>query len=837
MRDFFTGLFESNFVPHGQAYLMRPEIIWVHVISDALIALAYFSILIALAYFLRKRSDLGHRGMFVLFGFFVFACGVVHLMEIWSVWHGTFRLVGLIKAVTGVASVAMAIMLVKVVPQALALPAPDELDQARLALQGEITERERARSSWSAAHDDLKRQIDEQATELRGAKQGLAAERAAVTRLHELGLRLMAPRELQPLLEEVMTGTIALQNADFGTLQLSNPGTQSMEVVAHRGFPKDAPDDFKRISESSVPWGDALRAGECVLIEDVLTDRGFEPHWAIAASAGFRSVQFTPLIDRTGGLMGIVSTHFRQPHPPVERDMRLTGLYARQAAEMIERKRAETAMTENDRRFRQLIRGLNDYAIFMLDPAGRLVTWNVGAECIVGFDAQEALGKHFSLLYEPGDTERPGEAMRLTVAEGRFEDETLRIRKDGSQYWSHMVLTPLKDDAGALLGFAGVIRDVTERKQAEDELRRNEAYLSEAQKLSQTGSWGWDVPAGSVFWSEETFRIFGVNPRDVKPSYQLFLQVVHPEDRATVEQAFEKAERESQKVKIEFRIVLPDGSTKHVRSISHPVSKELGLAGFAGAVVDVTQQKLAEEAFDNARAELARVTRLTIEQHAASIGNEIGKSLEAIASNGAFCFRLAEATRALPYEAREPLLNIVKDANRASEVIERVRENTRRSSRDRVLLQAGDLVLDVLELASRDLKQNGISVQTEFAENLPKFLGNRIELQQALINLIANAIEAMNSESHERRVLTIRTAQDTLDGKKAVLIAVQDCGIGFDPEQKDRMFDAFYSTKANGMGMGLPISRGMVEAHGGRLAASANVGRGATFTCILPAAD
>ncbi|MGC2579484.1 MAG: hypothetical protein WA376_18110, partial [Terrimicrobiaceae bacterium] len=125
MRDFFKGLFDSDFVPHGQAYLMRPEIIWVHVISDALIALAYFSILIALAYFLRKRSDLGHRGMFVLFGFFVFACGVVHLMEIWSVWHGTFRLVGLIKAVTGVASVAMAIMLVKVVPQALALPAPD----------------------------------------------------------------------------------------------------------------------------------------------------------------------------------------------------------------------------------------------------------------------------------------------------------------------------------------------------------------------------------------------------------------------------------------------------------------------------------------------------------------------------------------------------------------------------------------------------------------------------------------------------------------------------------------------------------------------------------------
>jgi hypothetical protein len=147
MLDFFQRLFESDFTPQGQAYLMRPEIIWLHVISDGLIALAYLLVLITLAYFLRKRSDLPHRGMFVLFGLFVLACAVAHLLEIWSVWHGTFRLVGVVKAVTGLAAVATAVMLAKLVPEALALPTPEDLEQADLVL-GERKVREGQRAKF-----------------------------------------------------------------------------------------------------------------------------------------------------------------------------------------------------------------------------------------------------------------------------------------------------------------------------------------------------------------------------------------------------------------------------------------------------------------------------------------------------------------------------------------------------------------------------------------------------------------------------------------------------------------------------------------------------------------
>lgn len=833
MIDFFKRLFDSDFIPHGQAYLMRPEIIWLHVVADASIALAYFSILITLAYFVRNRRDLPHRGMFVLFGFFVFACGAAHLMEIWSVWHGTFRLAGVVKAVTGVASVATAIVLVRLVPRALTLPASEELRQARSALESEVAERERAQGLLSTANDSLKLQIDERAAESHAAKDELTAELQAMSRLHQFSMRSLETSELQPLLEGVLEATMTIQNADFGTLQLYNPKSRALEVVAHRGFRQEFLDHLRSESEKRADFG--CDEGKRV-IEDVLTDPEFEPYRAVAASAGFRALQSTPLCHDNGEPLGVISTHFRQPHRPSERELRLTSLCAQQAARLIERKHAEKAKIESDLRLRQLIEGVKEYAIFMLDPAGRVVTWNEGAECIEGFRAQEILGEHLSTLYEPRDVElgKPSEAIRLASEEGRFEDEALHVRKDGSRFWANMVLTALKDESGTLGGFAAVTRDVTERKQGEEELRRSESYLTEAEKLSQTGSWGWNAPAEEMFWSRETFRIFGVDSRDVKPSYQLLLQFVHPEDRALAKRTLESANRDESEFKIEFRIVLPDGSIKHIRSLGHPSAKESGLAGVVGAVIDVTEQKLAEGVFNKAQAEFAHLVRLTMGEFAASLAHEISQPLEAITNNGNFCARLAEATHASPYEGREALLEIIRDANRVGAVIARAQENTRKSSPEMVALEVRELVFDVLALAGHELKQNRIAIQTKLAEDLPRLFGDRSELQQVLLNLIMNAIEAMSTETDERRLLTISAARDKLDGQGAVRIAVQDSGTGLVPEAIERLFDAFYSTKPNHMGMGLRICRAIVEAHGGRLWATANAGPGATFLCALP---
>ena len=839
MTDFFKRLFDSDFAPHGQAFVGQPETLWVHVVADALIALTYLLILVALTSFLRNRAGLSGRGAFALFAFFVFACAVTHLMEIWSIWHGTFRLVGVVKAVTGVAGIVTAVLLLKSIPDALNLPSPEELHAATSMLESEQSDRERERTSWSREREALRREVDAGARELEKARTALADEQTMASRLHELELRLLVPRELRPLCHEVLTSMIGLQNADMGSLQLLDAEKGTPEVLAQHGFEPDVPEKLRDISWTNSVWNEALRRGESVIIEDVLADAAFEPHWAVAAAAGFRAMQLTPLIDQEREFMGVVSTHFRLQRQPSERDTRYARLYAEQAAKTVERQRALTAQSERDLRLRQLLGGLSEFGVFMLDPAGKVVTWNKGAERISGWEASEILGKHFSLLFEPEEreAEKPGEAMRRAVAEGRFEDQASRVRKDEGRYWSHLVLTPLNDDAGDLQGFAGAIRDVTEQKQAEDELRLSEAYLAEAEKLSQTGSWGWNVGSGEVYWSKETFRIFGVNPGDVKPSYQLFLQFVHPEDRAFVEQTLEKAKSETSDFKIEFRILRSDGSTRHLRTIGHPVLEKSLLAEFSGAIIDITEQKVTERVFRNVQAEFARVARLTIEEYASSIAREIDESLEAIAKNGDFCFRLAEATRALPFESREPLLNIVKDAAHAKEILARARESSGQSSKEFTPLEPGDLVLDVLALATRDLRQHRITVRTELAEDLPKVSGDRIELQQALFNVVSNAIEAMIGETDDKRILMVRTARDTLDGKGAVRIDVEDSGPGFDPTQKDRLFDPFYSTKPKSMGMGLRISRAIVEAHGGRLSASANAGPGATFTCVLPVAE
>ena len=839
MTDFFKRLLDSDYAPHGQAFVGQPELLWIHVVSDALIALTYLLILIALTSFVKNRAGLSLRGLFALAAFFLFACAVTHLMEIWSVWHGTFRLFGMIKAITGVAGIATAVLLLRAIPDALSLPSSEELNLARSMLESEKTERERERTSWSGDRQKLRREIDAGTRELQTARTALTDEQAMAGRLHELELRLLAPRDLRPLCHEVVTSMIELQKADMGSLQLSDAEKGTLEVLAHHGFEHDVPEKLRDISSTTPIWNESLRRGDNVVVEDVLADAAFEPHWAVAASAGFRAMQLTPLINQDKEFIGVVSTHFRVQRQPSERETSYAHRYAEKAAETIARQRALTAQSERDLRLRQLIDGLNELGLFMLDPAGKIVSWNKGAERITGREAPQILGRHFSLLFEPQEreAEKAGEAMRRAVTEGRFEEQVSGVRKDGERYWSNLILTPLNDDAGALQGFAGAIRDVTEQKQAADELRLSEAYLVEAEKLSQTGSWGWNVDSGEVYWSQETFRIFGVNPGDVKPSYQLFLQFVHPEDRVFVEQTLEKAKSETTDFKIEFRIVLSDGSTRDLRSIGHPVREKSPLAEFSGAIIDITEQKVTEKVFRNVQAEFSRVARLTIEEYASSIAREIDGSLEAIAKNGDFCFRLAEATRALPYESREPLLNIVKDAAHAKEILARTRESAGHPSREFTPLEPGDLLLDVLALASRDLRQHRITVRTEFAEDLPNVSGDRIELQQALFNVMINAIEAMTAETGDKRILTVRTARDTLDGKRAVRIDVEDTGAGFDPAEKDRLFDPFYSTKPKSMGMGLRISRSIVEAHGGRLSASANAGSGATFTCVLPSTE
>jgi PAS domain S-box-containing protein len=371
-----------------------------------------------------------------------------------------------------------------------------------------------------------------------------------------------------------------------------------------------------------------------------------------------------------------------------------------------------------------------------------------------------------------------------------------------------------------------------ERKHAEDKLRRSETYLVEGERLSHTGSWALNISSGEVFWSQEIYRIFGLDSGTALNT-DLLTQFHHPEDRLFVKQTIDTAIREGRDFEMDSRIVLPDGSVKHVHTVGHPVFNESGeLTEFIGVVMDTTERKRSEEALREAQAELARVARATtMGELTASIAHEVNQPLAAVVANANACLRWLAAEAPDLNEARAAAQRIVRDGNRASDVIARIRGFLRKGEPVTVQLGVNEVVREIIMLTQGEVLRRDASLLTELADGLPAVSADRVQLQQLLLNLMMNALDAMSAVTDRPRVLRIRTS--TYESA-AILVAFRDSGVGLNPEQMERLFEAFYTTKPEGMGMGLSISRSIVEMHGGRLWATPNDGPGATFQFTLP---
>ena len=376
------------------------------------------------------------------------------------------------------------------------------------------------------------------------------------------------------------------------------------------------------------------------------------------------------------------------------------------------------------------------------------------------------------------------------------------------------------------------LRTREERKHAEDRLRRSESYLAEGERLSHTGSWALNICSGELFWSQENYRIFGLDS-GAPLNRDLLTQFDHPEDRLFVKQTIDAAICEGRDFEMDSRIVLPNGSVKHVHTVGHPVFNESGdLTEFIGVVMDTTERKRSEEALREAQAELARVARATtMGELTASIAHEVNQPLAAVVTNASACLRWLAAETPNLDEARAATQGIVRDANRASDVIARIRGFLKKGEPVRVKLSVNDVVREIIMLTHGEVLRREASLLTELADRLPAVSADRVQLQQLLLNLIMNALDAMRAVTDRPRVLRIRTS--TCESAE-ILVALRDSGIGLNPEQMERLFEAFYTTKAEGMGMGLSISRSIVERHGGRLWATPNDGYGATFQFTLP---
>ncbi len=371
-------------------------------------------------------------------------------------------------------------------------------------------------------------------------------------------------------------------------------------------------------------------------------------------------------------------------------------------------------------------------------------------------------------------------------------------------------------------------RDELEAKVAERtaELQRSEAYLAEAQRLSHIGSFGWNIGSGKIYWSEEMFRIFECG-RSHQPTVDFVLQRTHPQDRAMVRQTIDRTRRDRKDLDFEHRLLLPDGQIKRVHIVGHPAFDEAGdFVEFVGTVSDVTERRQAEEEWQ-AIAHAHRIT--TMGQLTASIAHEIKQPIAAAVINAEAALRWVDRKPPDLQEVRDALCRIVKDGRRAGEVLGGIRALIAKAPRkDR--LDINSMILEVIALTRGEMHRNGVALRTQLAPDLPLVQGDRVQLQQVMLNLILNAVEALSEISEGSRDLLISSE----GGGDRVGVAVRDSGPGLSPQSANRLFEAFYTTKPEGMGMGLAICRSIIEAHGGRLWATANEPRGAMFQFTLP---
>jgi len=502
-----------------------------------------------------------------------------------------------------------------------------------------------------------------------------------------------------------------------------------------------------------------------------------------------------------------------------------------------ERKRAEQALRRSEAYLAEAQR-LTLTGSCAIDGTSReILYWSEEMFRLFGFDRQQGLPMwdQWVQRIHPEDRDKFRMAGDRTFLEKVDCDVEFRIVKlDGTIKQIHGIGHPVLSRNGELVQVVGTMVDVTERRLAEAYLRRNESYLAQAQRLAHMGSWAWDATGrNAVYVSEEWCRIYGFDPKDGMPCWEQRLQRVHPEDRARFQLTIDRAVAEKSDYDVEFRILPPHAQGRYIHSVGHPILGSSGeLVQFVGVSMDVTESKRAEQEHERLRQELANLAHLnrvsTIGELTASLAHEIKQPIGAAVTNADACVRLLDRDQSDVPEAREAALEMAKDARRAAEIIDRVRSLYQKGSSQLETIEVNEVIGGMVVMLQKEADRRSVRIRTDLAGELPKVMADRVQLQQVLMNLMINGIEAMLGTSGE---LTIKSKLAD-DGQ--LLISVTDTGVGLPTENADQVFNPFFTTKSQGTGLGLAITRSIVESHGGRIWATGNSGRGATFSFTLP---
>lgn len=417
---------------------------------------------------------------------------------------------------------------------------------------------------------------------------------------------------------------------------------------------------------------------------------------------------------------------------------------------------------------------------------------------------------------------------------GEVTAEYRVVWPDGSLHWLSTNGRMFFDETGAPYRMVGFTADVTRRKNVEEELRRTAAFLAQAQHVSSTGSFWWRPSnTDEITWSDELYRIFELD-RAVPITLPKIRTRVHPDDLMAFDKTLDNARESGEDFETLHRLLMPDCSIKYVHVVAQSYRDWNGDLEYIGAAQDVTERRVSEEALDKARSELARVARvMSLGALTASIAHEVNQPLSGIITNASTCLRMLDANPPNVDGARETARRTIRDGNRAAEVITRLRALFSKKEATIESVDLNDAAREVMALLSSELQRTRVTIQDEFADDLPAVAGDRVQLQQVILNLLRNGSDAMSVVEDRPRQLTIRTERE--EGGR-VRLSVKDAGTGFDLDNMKNLFEAFYTTKSEGMGMGLSVSRSIIENHHGFLWAELNDGPGATFSFSTPCA-
>jgi PAS domain S-box-containing protein len=560
------------------------------------------------------------------------------------------------------------------------------------------------------------------------------------------------------------------------------------------------PDDLQRVGER---WAETVASGRPGEVEARLRRFDGQYRWFLLRSC--------PLADAGGNIV------------------KWCGINT----DIDDRKRAEQRLHTLESNLREVIDTIPALAWSALAD-GSAEFFNQHYLDYVGMTLEQVRGWGWSVALHPDDRAELAAVWQRILASGKAGEIEARLRRfDGEYRWFLFRTNPLRDTSGQIVKWYGTNTDIDDRKRATDELRRNQAFLAEGQRLNQTGTFTWLLEPEELEFSEQLYRIFEFEPGSPL-TVERIAGRVHPEDVPLVSANIALARQDVVDFKYDCRLCMPDGSIRYLRIDAVGSRNRQGRLEYVGAMQDITERRLAEEALSKVRSELAHMTRVaSLGALTASIAHEVNQPLAGIITNANACLRKLGSDPPNVDGARDTARRTIRDANRASDVISRLRALFAKKDPAAEVVDLNEATREVLALSSSELQRGRVVLSTELADDLPAVLGDRVQLQQVILNLLLNASAAMSGVDDRPRRLSIATQREEGD---RVRLTVRDSGVGFDPRMEERLFESFYSTKSDGMGLGLSVSLSIIERHHGELRAAPNHDHGSAFSFSLPAA-